>query len=315
MKKSALVFLTDQRGFELTEHAAAAALITQGSIRHIIVFCVDFLPLEQTRLQEQAKNRDFAFEYRPIDGVCSARVGYVASDAHSHVTSAALLKMAALNALSTEFDRALYVDSDVLLMQDFELAKIDFGGAAIAAVYDIARSGGLSSDPDFFERCAAYGRSPHYFNSGVIAVDFARWNAHYVLQYNLALLEHAKRCDYKADCSSTDQCAWNRVFERAWKRLPLTLNLQACAMFSYHWTDAVVRHYVGPVKFIPFRAWRNDALDTVLLNQARRVIGLPPLGYWPARLVKSINAVRNYQFAKAADAAIFRIQQMYIEPM
>lgn len=313
--KTAFVFMTDQRGLVLTEHAVAAALVTQRTTQHIIVFCDGFEPPQQTRLQAEASNRGLKVEYRSLGGVNRPRNGYVATGAHAHVSSTTLLKMVAIEVLSTEFERVAYLDGDILLMKDFDLAQIDFGDATIAAVYDIARSGAMASEKDFFERCASYGRSPHYFNAGVIAADFRHWNSEFAYRYNEALDEHANGCDYKVNCSCPDQCAWNRAFERAWKRLPLTFNFQACAIFSESWTEAVVRHYVGPTKFIPFRPWRNDALDTALINRARNILGLASVGHWAAPLARSMNKIRNLHFAKASDAAIERIQGMYSEAM
>ena len=68
MKNIVLVLLTNQRGLELTEYAAAASWITHGTTRHIIMFYVEFLSVQQTRLQEQAKHGDFAFDDRHYVG-------------------------------------------------------------------------------------------------------------------------------------------------------------------------------------------------------------------------------------------------------
>ena len=310
-----LVFLTDERGRLLTEHAAAAAVVTQRHVPHIIIFCVGFLPDQPTVLQSAAKTQGFNIEYRPLAAGSRRTDGYLAIGPHAHVSSAALLKMEALHTISKEFDRALYLDGDVLLMQPFDVGSIEFDGATIAAVYDIAKAGALSTDLDFSTRCDAHGRSPHYFNSGIIAADFTKWHGELPRQYDAYLKDHAEGCDYKVNCSSPDQCAWNRTFEKVWKRLPLTFNFQACAIFVNHWTTATARHYVGPTKFLPFKPWRNDSQDTQLLTKARSILGLPAIGMPLAGLARSLNRIRHGQTIEETDQALVRIDQMFHQTM
>ena len=310
-----LVFLTDERGLLLTEHAAAAAVVTQGYVPRMIIFCIGFLPIQPSILQTAAKARGFTVEYRTLAVAEGITDGYEAIGPHAHVSSATLLKMAALHAISKEFDRALYLDGDVLLMQPFDVGSIEFDGATIAAVYDMAWAGASSTELDFFSRCDANGRSPHYFNAGVIAADFTNWNDELPRQYDAYLQDHAKSCDYKVNCGCPDQCAWNRTFESKWKRLPLTFNFQAYAIFSELWTTAAVRHYVGPTKFLPFKPWRNDSLDTQLLTKARSILGLPAIGMPLAGLARSLNRIRHGRTIEETNQALVRIGQLSRQAM
>jgi Glycosyl transferase family 8 len=160
-----------------------------------------------------------------------------------------------------------------------------------------------------------FGRSPHYFNFGVIAVNFANWNPHYVHRYREAVKSHALNCDYKTDCGTNDQCAWNMTFERSWRRLPLTMNFQATAIFSERWSSSTVRHYVGRSKYIPFKPWRNDVKDTTLINEARDILGVGPVGLPCSKIIRALNVIRNRKKTEAVGQAIGRIEAMFCEEM
>jgi lipopolysaccharide biosynthesis glycosyltransferase len=313
--KTAFVYLTDKRGYNLTEHAVAAAMVTQKTTTDLIIFCAGFEPEANSRLMTEATKKGFSLEFRQACQPAALVGRYVANGHHAHVTSTTLLKMNVLDTLSKEYERALYLDGDVLLMEAVDLESIDFEGAPIAAVYDIAKVGGLSTELDFYKNCADHNRSPHYFNAGVIAVDFARWDPSFIEKYNQEVRRHAVSCDYKTECSCEDQCAWNRAFERVWKRLPLNMNFQACAMFSQRWHYASVRHYVGKTKFIPFKAWRNDEKDIDLLNKARKILGLHTFGMVGTRWIRALNVVRNRNQTKVVCEAIDRVETMYSEKM
>lgn len=307
--RKVILHVTDKQGLNLAEHSVAVALLTQ-SISQYVIFCVDFEPPFENLLVSSAQQIGKSVEYRPLATPQEFDELYRSKGAHSHVTSAASLKMNALLSLQGEFDRALYIDNDVLLMKDFGLDQINFGEAPIAAVYDIAKVGGIGSDADFQKRCKASGLSPHYFNSGVIAARLTALTSTHVELYQNALKHHST-CGYADDCSCDDQCAWNVAFATQWKRLPLTLNFQACAMFSDGWANAIARHYVGPQKFLPIRAWRNDRKDTTLIANARVLLGLSATQKQILDIVRRLNALRNLKMQKSANDAIAAINKMY----
>ena len=313
--KTTFVFISDGRGYSLTEQAVAAAMATQRTTRHIIIFCVGFTPSSGSRLILAGRREGFDIEFREIEIFDEATTAYTASGAHAHVTSATMLKMSVLDLLSAEFNRAVYLDFDILLMENFNIENIDFDGHPVAAVYDIAKVGGMVTEPYFYENCLKNGRSPHYFNAGVIAADFGVWDSGIVANYDRAVQSHSATCHYIENCSCPDQCAWNMAFERNWKRLPLTMNLQACAMFSERWQYASVRHYVGKAKFMPFKARRNDTRDTELINKARKYLGLPPIRMGWSRFIRPLNVWRNRWQTDSTCEAINRVEKMYSQKM
>lgn len=313
--KKALVLLTDQKGYQLTEHAVAIAVLTQKSFNHCIIFCNDFVADSKCRLVSEASKRGISVEFRQVSAESSIGTSENHKHSNSHVTPTALLKMRALNSLKNEFSRALYVDGDVLLMRDMDIGKIAFEGYPIAAVYDIATVGNIARHHEFFERCAHFGRSPHYFNTGLIAADLQAWSSDLVMSFDKAAAKHNLSCDYEENCGNIDQCVWNIVFERNWKRLSLSWNLQAIAMFSERWEYASVRHYVGKTKFIPFVGWRNDQRDIYLLNEARAILGLGTIGTTWAPVVRELNKIRNRKANRMVCEAIESIELMFAQKM
>lgn len=309
--RCALVFVTDRRGLELTRHAIASAAVTQRSVRKSILFCVDFLPEDDKGLLDGAFARGMQVEMRPLAKMALPIADGRGDGAHNHVSATATLKIHAMASLVGEFDRLLYLDGDVLLMQDIGLPELEFAGKPIAAVYDIAKVGELPGSGGFHANCLANGVSPHYFNSGVIAMDCTAWNDSYFDRYLAFAKAHESFCPYQADCSCRDQCTWNAAFEKNWHRLPLTMNLQACAMFSYRWDVAAVRHYVGREKFIPPHRWRNDRQDILLLNQARSMLDLPLLKLRGNAAARDLNRWRHHSATKTVEQAIGRVELMY----
>lgn len=289
---SAFVLLTDERGLALTQQAVAMGVLTQKTTKKFIIFCAGFMPDPNSRLVTAARKKGVVVEFRPISSKPCDGVQFRTGDnRHNHVTPTAILKIHAIDSLSTEFDRVMYMDNDVLLMQDINIEKIDFEGFPIAAAYDIAKVGDIDHK-SFHERCADKGRSPHYFNAGVIVSECKQWKHEFIHRYVHFLKLHKENCDYQEDCSCRDQCVWNLAFERNWKRLPLFMNLQACAMFSRRWKHAAVRHRCGKAKFIPYRPWRSDWREISLVNKGRKLLGEPTFGFTWLCFLFSFNAWR-----------------------
>ncbi len=307
--RTAICFVTDAKGFELTEHAAAIAALTQETVRDIVVFCVDFSPENKNDLINLGNNFGKNINYRTI-----SRDGVKASSnvTSTHVTGAANMKLTALNELSSDYERSLYIDSDIILVKNIDLEKINFRGRPIAAVYDIAKVGDIPNET-FHRRCEETGRSPHYFNSGFIAVNYEHWDSDCLRLFNVEFERHRLSCDYSVNCGLQDQCVMNLVFEKNWARLPLTFNLQGCAIFSERWTQAAVRHYVGKGKFIPLKFLYNDSVDVGLINRARAALGREGLGSAAPDWMIHLNRFRHRRYKKIIDNAITSVEMMFAE--
>jgi hypothetical protein len=133
--------------------------------------------------------------------------------------------------------------------------------------------------------------------------------------YDYHLKAHAISCDYKLNCVTTDQCVFNRVFEYTWKRLPLSFNLQGCALFTEHWEHAPVRHYVGPRKFLPVRRWRTDNRDLSLLTEIRASLQLPKPRGLGSGIAYELNRLRNRTLIRSVNQALMRVEMMACRTM
>ncbi|RTL91135.1 hypothetical protein EJV44_20390 [Ancylobacter aquaticus] len=307
--RTAICFLTDAKGFHLTEHAAAVAALTQQTVTDIIVFCRDFVPEEQESLTRLGAPLGKNIHYKCLS---SDSVKASAARAGTNATGTANMKLFALNELAADYQRALYIDGDVLLMENIDLDKIDFQSRPIAAVYDIVGFEGIRR-PAFYQRCAEKGRSPHYFNSGFIAVDYRNWNHTFLSRFDEAFERHKISFDYHDNCPLQDQCVLNIIFENNWTRLPLTFNCQAAAMFTERWKNAAVRHYAGQQKFLPRRRHRSDTLEVALLNKARQALGRPGLGSPGHDWLMRLNGLRHWRYTRRVNRAITAFEKMQAE--
>ncbi len=307
---TAIVYVTDHKGYELTRHSAASVLLTQASRHDIHIFCNGFLPGAGDTLGTLAENTGVRLEFHSIEGIQAP------PELRSHITPTTLLKFDTIDRMCNEYARVLYMDGDILVFRDLALDDVSLDGNIVGAVYDIAECGGMT-DPQFHINCATSGRSPHYFNAGLMLADCALWRTTSGLraQYYALLDAHAESCDYYADCVTSDQCVFNRIFERGWKRLPLGFNTQGCALFTEHWDYASVRHYVGPRKFLPVRRWRTDARDLDLLKRVRSSLQLPRLHGAGSGIAYELNRLRNHRLVHAANEAIARVEMMAAQAM
>lgn len=304
--RTAIAYVTDARGYELVRHSAVSVMLTQGARHDVHIFCNGFLPAADDTLHAAAERAGVTLRCSPIDDIDPGAIRF-----GSHITRTSLLKLDAIDALCDSYDRILYLDGDVLVFRDLALGEIAMDGHPVAAVHDIAECGGIT-DPEFRANCARTGRSPDYFNVGVMVVDCRGWRAAPGLhrRYHDLLRAHAEACDYKAACTTSEQCAFNILFERNWKRLPVTFNLQSCAMFSERWSSAAVRHYVGSRKFLPARPWRTDARDLGMLERVRIELGLPAVGRPGTAAAYALNRLRNRATVRTVTAALADIELM-----
>jgi len=307
--RSAVVYVIDEKGYELARHAAASFILTQTDVPDVHVFCHNFLPSPSDSLIRVGQENGVRVHIESINEPNADGM-----DTFGHITKTAFLKFEAIDRVSDAYDRVLYVDHDILFFENIFLEQINLKGLPIGAVYDIADIGGLT-DPDFLQNCRQNNRSAHYFNSGFMLFDCSQWNHELKGKYLQLSKEHRLNCDYKRKCISNDQCSFNRLFENNWKRLPLNFNMQACTKFTPRWARASVRHYQGPSKFLPIRPWRNDARDFRLIRRIRKALGDNDLWYPPLNILFGLNAIRRKAWVKRANENMALAELMSSKPM
>lgn len=163
--------------------------------------------------------------------------------------AAALLRLYMQDYLPADCKRVIYLDCDVLVMEDLAvLWEVPLEQRVIAAALDLCR-GSVSRQRRNFET---------YFNSGVMLIDLMAWRDEQVAD---RAVEYLKT---NHDSSFPDQDALNHVLEGRWKRLETQWNFQPTAyaavekryahLAAYHeeMKRAVafpcVVHFIGGVK-------------------------------------------------------------------
>lgn len=229
------------------------------------------------------------------------------------ITNTAYLKALAIDSMAARYDYVLYLDSDVLAFADPMVHRRAGFAETCAAGLDISTAAGLDN-PRFFESCAEHGASTRYFNTGVMLINAARWRDRHCLErFDHFHGVHAEGCFYFNDCDHLDQCTFNLMFQDDLHLLPLSLNVQQCAMHTRLWRDATVRHYTGARKFMPLRRRNADRRQYRLLCAIEQEAGLAPRGpkRYDGGLSYGVNAVRRACAVIRFERAIEMLRQRH----
>jgi lipopolysaccharide biosynthesis glycosyltransferase len=288
----AFAYVTDERGFELTRHSALSLAISQAQPCHIYIYCYQFTPVRDASLA--------AVFDRYGTELTFSRIGDPDLERHQtcgHVTTPTLLKLSVAKDLIGQYDRVVYLDSDMLVFDDLKIDHIDFGRAPVAAVVDLDLSDtGALRRSEWVAGREDDATTLGYFNAGLMIFAAENWSDDCLETYARALDRHDEACNYKLNCTSIDQCALNKTFEGTWLHLPTSFNMQAGAKFETNWQSAAVRHYCGVRKFIPIAPFRNDSRDIRHLNAIRTALGLSTTRFaLMFELFFRVNAMRKRQ--------------------
>ncbi len=298
---TAFVYVTDRRGFDLAAHSAMSVSLSQPGSCDIHIFCYRFMPEHASDIRAAMAGVGADLTFHSISNHALEH-----HSTYGHVTTPALLKLPAVEALTGSYDRLAYLDNDILVFDCLNIEAIDFGTEPLAAVLDMdlsqkgslrgsVWSGGSREIQDF----------GHYFNSGLMIFDSNNFRRKdYILDYAVALDDHERNCSFKIDCRSVDQCALNMTFAGNWLRLPLGFNTQAGA-----------RHYCGTRKFLPMSLFRNDSRDVRYLNRIRDKLNLPTTGF-PLlyEALFRLNVLRNYRTDLPMRRYLEAVQALYATP-
>jgi lipopolysaccharide biosynthesis glycosyltransferase len=269
--KLCFAYVTDKKGFELAGLSIMSVAMSQPRPCHIHVFCYKFAPRPDQRLLDALTRLGAELRFSEI-----ADDAVEQHPTHGHVTTPALLKLAAVAQLTADYDRIVYLDNDILVFDDLKIGQLNFGAFPIAAVtdMDLTETGALRHS-SWLDASSRDQETGSYFNSGVMIFEAANWRSEFLDAYARVLETHDHGCSYKLNCTSNDQCAANTAFRNNWLRLPTTYNMQAGAKFTDSWRTAAARHYCGPRKCVPLQPFRSDGRDVAYLNKIRRMLGQP----------------------------------------
>lgn len=178
--KLALVYVTDERGFELAIYSAASLVLSQRGPCDIHMFCYQFSPMLPSQLSVLLRRLCATITLHPI----SDR----AVEQHhtcGHVTTPSLLKISAIEELVEQYDRIAYFDNDVLVFGNLAIEDVDLGAAPVGAVVDmdLSETGALRGSK--WSKSRKTSTTPtSYFNVGFMVVDCKNWRGNnYRAQY------------------------------------------------------------------------------------------------------------------------------------
>ena len=188
--------------------------------------------------------------------------------------AAMLLRLAVPGMVARDYDRLLYLDSDIVFRHGDlpRLLALDMEGAAIGAVRDNVQW----RDPKRRPKQLHILKQPTrpYFNSGVLLMDVAAFQAQGILEkaVEFAVTQGANNFE-------NDQSALNAAVAGEWVELsPLWNYLFSFATRYFGWLeDAFIFHFIGPGK--PWAAGAGQ-LPGELRRQFERFVG----EHFPERL-------------------------------
>ncbi|HUB67340.1 MAG TPA: glycosyltransferase family 8 protein [Candidatus Methylacidiphilales bacterium] len=149
-----------------------------------------------------------------------------------HATVDTYLRLLAPAKLDTDWDRVLYLDSDMVILSGLsELYDTPFDGKAVAAARDIGI--GYVSAKDGVFNFSELGIPPqtHYFNAGVLLMNLRRWRSE-----NLAdrVFDYMNR--HKDSAYYWDQGGMNAILYDSWIEVSPVWNQTRDINFQDLWT-------------------------------------------------------------------------------
>jgi hypothetical protein len=219
-------------------------------------------------------------------------------------TTSTYLRLALPAAFEGQYDRVLYLDSDIFVQGgDFRaLLDVDLGERAVAAVRDNTQWRTPGRRPEEFRRLGL--PAAPYFNAGVLLLDVAAYNRQAVLGRCLAFA-----AAHPGALLRNDQSLLNLVLQEDWAELAPCWNWQytRASMLYEATTGAHVIHFIGgkkpwnhtggalPLRFRrAYRAFLDEHFPDV---PAIGPDGTPPhrnLGYMRRMLVRHLLAAGRF---------------------
>jgi lipopolysaccharide biosynthesis glycosyltransferase len=169
-----------------------------------------------------------------------------------------------------DYDRVLFLDSDVLVLRSVdEMLQTDMGGLPAAAVNDVWINLNGHKITKSVRQAIDFGPDDIYFNSGVMLFDWKKVLSEKIMEQALAILHHK-------DLHFPDQCALNLVFRKKWKALPIECNWLSLVDDSLD-ANAAIRHFTDARKPWSDKFRRKDAVHRKFYSDFLKSLGQKPL--------------------------------------
>lgn len=206
----------------LLEHNAGGEITI-----HIIGMNLD--DISKTSLRGIAENRGATIHFYNIDEAYLDKFN-LAMNGPKHINVAAYIRLFTPEILSDDIDKILYLDCDLIVVDDLsELWNTDINAYAVAGVVDAP-----NFRLDTFRRLK-YSNEYSYINSGVLLINLKYWRNNNILA---KLMKYAT--DNSANIIYHDQDVINGVLYNAMLLLPVKNNmhhsfyLREWAAYEYH---------------------------------------------------------------------------------
>jgi lipopolysaccharide biosynthesis glycosyltransferase len=311
-----VLFCADRRFFQHMAVAAVSLAAVARSPLQIHVMSCDADAAAEAKLREAL--RPFDRVDVAVHHVDPARLADLFVD--RHLSKEAYLRFLAPEVLPGDVDRVVYLDSDVVVLDDVSaLFAVDLQGKAVGAAPDLDWSGHAPTD-----RLRALGVDPAapYVNSGVLVMDLARWRRDglsrrlldFAAQKGALLLRHdqdALNAVLRDDIRLIDR-RWNLqvLLLSHWARRGLPLDHAATAEARRR---PAILHFSTADKPWKFRVWtRRKALYHRFLDRTPWR-GEPPPGLTRAQALEhriAVGLLRLGVDVYAAGGATRRLRRM-----
>ncbi len=270
----ALVFAGDDNHAMLLAVALYSSLLHLKAETSVRVFVIDGGILQGHKRRIERVARAGHVEVR-LHWVTPDTASLEGLKVHKHMTRAVYLDLLTPLIVPESFERAIYLDCDVLVQADLNaLWKADMGQRALLAVQCFAipyvsSPLGLAN----YKELGLEATTP-YFNSGVMVFNLQRWRAEKLGQRVIDYLRQHPQHN-----NLWDQYGLNAVLANDWGQLDPSWNVEATVFSDAYWQNhsglqpspkhtfehARIYHFTGP------KPWRLDCEHPGKVRWRRRL--------------------------------------------
>ncbi len=217
----AIVYICDAKYHDLTLYSLASMARSHSAPFDLFLMQSGYSRSVPAALQDMMASRGHTLTLleAPVPDATSETKGH--QGRFAHISSAMFLKAHAIDALAADYDYVLYLDGDILVLDDLHCERIAGFAETAGACIDLSGATGFD-DPNFFSNCKRHHVSPEFFNSGVMMINTRKWlETGASERFVENLIRHRDGCPYFSACVPNDQCALNMTLGSDLKLLPV----------------------------------------------------------------------------------------------